>query len=393
MRFIHFGCWNNINGNNLEENMDSIQHFLQLPSSKRNPIEFFSIAGDNYYPEKEEKGKGKGEKSKKTIVEDDLRNGFDLLPNNDKNKFVILGNHDLETNMKFISSSGKETYDNSCKILELEKEITDGREDTFLNLFKFLFDKKTKTLIVFLDTTMYIENKDFEKYQTCYRKLPIPGRSKKTSNYQDTLIEFQNNAIIEYISQRGTINKLVLIGHHPLIYLKKKLKNKEETIKAKQDIPHIMGLLSRIFEICPTSDFFYLCADLHLYQEGEVTFKDKVIKQYIVGTGGTKLDDEIPEDYNDTDHKKDDMSYKHIQSIHDHGFLECNFPTKALPTFIFHSKSFSTPPSRKPRSVPRSLSPSKKNVTSISSNRSVSPSKGGKHNKTQKTYTRRNKKN
>ena len=64
-----------------------------------------------------------------------------------------------------------------------------------------------------------------------------------------------------------------------------------------------MGLLSSIFETCPTSDFFYLCADLHLYQEGEVTFHDKIIKQYIVGTGGTKLDDEIPKDYNDKNMK------------------------------------------------------------------------------------------
>jgi len=428
MRFIHFGCWNNINDNNLEENMDSIQNFLQLPSSKRNPIDFFSIAGDNYYPVKGEKVKGEKVKSKKTIVEDDLRKGFDLLPNIDKNKFVILGNHDLETNMNFISSSGKETYDNSCKILELEKEITDGREDTFLNLFKFFFDKKTKTLIIFFDTTMYVENEDFEKYQTCYKKLPIPGISKKSSNYQNTLIMFQNNAIIDYISQRGTIDKLVLIGHHPLIYLK----NKDKKIKVKQDIPHIMGLLSRIFEVCPSSDFFYLCADLHLYQEGEVSFKDKVIKQYIVGTGGTKLDDEIPVDYNGTDHKievKDEisvdnngtdhkmgkMSYKHIQSIHDHGFLECTFPnpsvdlapetkskiakvpaavSNTLPTFIFHSKSFSTPQNRKRRSAPRSLSPSRTTKsTHVELTKTKSPSKmGGKRMKNHK-YTRRKKKN
>ena len=383
MRFIHFGCWNNIHSG-LEENMDSIQKFLKLPSSKKNPIDFFSIAGDNYYPKKDKsEKKNKGEK---TIVEDDLRAGFNLLPVDDKNKFVILGNHDLETNMKFISSSGKETYDDSCKILELEKEITDEREDTFLNLFKFLFDDESKTLIIFLDTTMYVNAEDFEKYQACYRKLPIPVSSTKSSNYQDRLIEYQNNAIIKYISQRRAIDKLVIIGHHPLIYLK----NKEGKIKAKQDIPNIMSLLSSIFETCPTSDFFYLCADLHLYQEGEVTFQDKIIKQYIVGTGGTKLDDEIPKDYNDKKYEMGEISYKHIKSIHDYGFLDCNFPIDTPPTFGFHSKSFSTPPSRRRSSVPRSLSPTSKKIPS---RHSVSPSKGGKRNKTRRKYTRRRRKN
>ena len=79
----------------------------------------------------------------------------------------------------------EQTYDDSCKILQLEKEITDGREDTFLNLFKFLFDDESKTLIIFLDTTMYVNAEDFEKYQKCYRKLPIPVSSTKSSNYQD----------------------------------------------------------------------------------------------------------------------------------------------------------------------------------------------------------------
>ena len=40
-----------------------------------------------------------------------------------------------------------------------------------------------------------------------------------------------------------------------------------------------------------TVNYNYLCADLHLHQEGYVKINDMVINQYIVGTGGTKLDD------------------------------------------------------------------------------------------------------
>ena len=150
-----------------------------------------------------------------------------------------------------------------------------------------------------------------------------------------------------------------------------------------------MSLLSSIFETCPTSDFFYLCADLHLYQEGEVTFQDKIIKQYIVGTGGTKLDDEIPKDYNDKKYEMGEISYKHIKSIHDYGFLDCNFPIDTLLLLVSIVKAF-LPPSRRRSSVPRSLSPTSKKIPS---RHSVSPSKGGKRNKTRRKYTRRRRKN
>jgi hypothetical protein len=41
----------------------------------------------------------------------------------------------------------------------------------------------------------------------------------------------------------------------------------------------------------PNIKYFYLCADLHQYQCGNVSINGKMqIKQYIVGTGGAKLD-------------------------------------------------------------------------------------------------------
>ena len=56
--------------------------------------------------------------------------------------------------------------------------------------------------------------------------------------------------------------------------------------------------LEEHYDIVPNADFYYLCADLHLYQKGEVAVDmgDAVmnIEQHIVGTGGTKLDDAIP---------------------------------------------------------------------------------------------------
>ena len=366
MRFIHFGCWNNTN-ESLLDNMKSLKMYMRNNSKSKSKVanvDFFSIAGDNYYPLKIEANE---KEKRKVIVEKDLRKGFDMLPHDEVSKFVILGNHDLETDMFFKPLSGKETYDNSCKTLELEKEITDTREDTFLNLFKFYFDPSTKTLIIFFDTTMYVKEK-FEKYMKCYKTfVSIHGKriTRNSPNYQHALIEYQNEAILEYIRKHNNIQNLVLIGHHPLIYLK----NKDDKIKAKQDIPHISKLLSNIHELCPNSRFFYLCADLHLYQEGDVEFHHSKgimnIKQYIVGTGGTKLDDEIPEDYNDSEYDIKNFNYKHKTTIHDHGFLLCDFPTDSQePKFVFKKRMVSTPPKRKYMIQPQSLSPSSKRTVS-----------------------------
>lgn len=385
MRFGHFGCWNNMNGN-IEDNMKFIKD-----STERDNIDFFSVAGDNYYPVKKDKY---GKKIEKTIFEKDLRQGFDLLPMKQTDKFMILGNHDLETDLEYVKTSGESEVEHSCKILELEQEIANKSPDIFLNLFKFYFDSKTRTLLVFFDTTMYVDEK-FKKFRKCYERI-IPGnifgknasKSKGKSDmvYQEALIEYQNHAITDYISRRGKITNLVLIGHHPLIYLKSK--DDEESIK--QDIPRVSDLLGHIHDLCPDSKFFYLCADLHLYQEGDIEFshddKTMKIKQYIVGTGGTDLDDNITGIHEPK--IKGQFKYTHNQTIHSHGFLLCDFTGE--PTFTFKYNSFITPP--KKRSKPRDISPSKKSVANPKrATRSISTKRGGRLMRQKRKETRKRK--
>ena len=36
------------------------------------------------------------------------------------------------------------------------------------------------------------------------------------------------------------------------------------------DIPFFKPVLKNIYDLVPNADFYYLCADLHLYQKGEV---------------------------------------------------------------------------------------------------------------------------
>lgn len=384
MIFGHFGCWNNMNGK-LIDNMNFIN------SEEIGRVDFFSVAGDNYYPVKKDEKGGK----EKTIFEKDLRQGFDLLPMNQTDKFMILGNHDLETDLQYVDKDGnKIEKETECKILELEQEIANKSPDIFLNLFKFYFDSKTRTLLIFFDTTMYVSEK-FKKFQKCYERI-IPGniigkntsKSKGKSNmvYQEALIEYQNQAIMDYISRRGKITNLVLIGHHPLIYLKRK--KSDESFK--QDIPKVSGLLGHIHDLCPDSKFFYLCADLHLYQEGDVEFshgdKTMKIKQYIVGTGGTDLDDNITG--KPAPKTIGAFKYTHKETIRSHGFLLCDFTGE--PLFDFKSLTdLNTPP--KKRSQPPTMSPKKESVANPGRPRSISPTRGGRLMRQKRKVTRKRK--
>ena len=59
-----------------------------------------------------------------------------------------------------------------------------------------------------------------------------------------------------------------------------------------------------------------------------------MIEQHIVGTGGTDLDDDLPNNVVDN-FENDIISYMLDTSIHSNGFLECNIYDEVL-DFVFH---------------------------------------------------------
>ena len=73
--FIHFGCWNNLNKGCLENVMTLLQD--RLTSSDLPIIDFLTVAGDNYYPKKEQLA---DKKKKKVIIPKLLHAGIELLP-------------------------------------------------------------------------------------------------------------------------------------------------------------------------------------------------------------------------------------------------------------------------------------------------------------------------
>ena len=117
--------------------------------------------------------------------------------------------------------------------------------------------------------------------------------------------EYQYNLIFQKINQYnaiGSIKNLIIIGHQPITGIKYKDGVKQPPLN---DIPYFKPVSLEIYNLLGSEiNYFYLCADLHLYQDGLITLKNEEeqkemkIKQFIVGTGGTELDDAVPEDIN-----------------------------------------------------------------------------------------------
>ena len=291
--FIHFGCWNNglCDKNKGTNSVSKVMNKLNKYVNKiENDVDFISIAGDNYYPEKIKKN---GDKIK-IIHTNELVSGFDCLPDNVEIN-MILGNHDLETNIinkeqLYIENENKMEDMNNCFILNTE--ITKARKKNINFVLQKTYKLSENTLIIMIDTSMYED--DANNYIPCYNEYFQKNGVNDThiKNIPD-LQKLQRENILNKLDEfNNTYDNIVIIGHHPITGWKKK----NDNILINPAIKFIELLMS-IYEKQPSSNYYYLCADLHLYQKGTIKIDDKmVIKQYIVGTGGAELDTAIPVD-------------------------------------------------------------------------------------------------
>lgn len=289
LNFIHFGCWNQ-GGCSKEQNnqlftthLSKVMRLLDKIVDVEKP-EFITLAGDNYYPKKE----GEGDKKKKIVNDEELTTGFDCLPR-DIPIYLLFGNHDVDR-LK------KEQTEDECRIVKKQKSIIDRPYSNLLrpNHGNFIMLKLVgETLFLMIDTTIYT-NDDM----TCYKELfdlPEGVEIKKfLQDLQETEIISSLDRLIE---DNHKISNIIIIGHHPIVCSK----YKGEIKKIEPPLDNAFPLLFKILEKYPDCKYFYLCADLHNYQGGEIELyktssPETILKihQEIVGTGGTKLDDAVP---------------------------------------------------------------------------------------------------
>jgi hypothetical protein len=286
-KFINFGCWN-------KYGCSEASAFLKIKNeaSKINDIDFIIVNGDNYYQDKKN--------GIKTVNAIDLLNGLNCLNQiTDKDIYMLLGNHDLEIT------------DGKCETLSFEKAFADGvnsqaKRNKFqlpdnLTMFKEIGD----TLIIMLDSNIYADENP-----SCFNIIQNNNLfiNKNIEEQLDILKEQQFKTIENFLLNKKYVN-IIICTHHPLIgfknqTIKNEMVNNKMKTKIKGGIDIINVALYKLFLdllLLHAENFFYLCADIHNYQEGIVTINDLdktiKIKQYIVGIGGTDLDDDYNEKY------------------------------------------------------------------------------------------------
>ena len=382
-RFIHFGCWNNMkNGTVVRDVMTSLKR--RIADSSAPSIDFITVAGDNYYPDKRDDGNGK---KKKTIDAYDLEDGFGELPD-EPDIYMILGNHDLDTNNAskpksklFINDAEEE----GCNILTLQQNSVANISNIQFELYKEIM-MSDDTLVLMIDTSMYEDNAT--KYIECYR-IFLEDPSLDIDKLRTRQLEDIRASLKKY--SQG-IKNLILIGHHPIIGVK----YKDGGIKTEAEIPFFKDALREIYSLTKDVNHSYLCADIHLYQKGDISIDmgggDTMnIEQHIVGTGGTKLDPDVPREYVGDIVEKNGITYTMAETVRANGYLECDIAS-GTPEFTFtvaskKRRNYGTPvagPARRKMNRRRSPSARSKSRSARSKTRSASIKGGARHKRTKR---------
>ena len=356
--FIHFGCWNNDGCGQARHPKTGLTSGLTRTMDKLSAVlpvinpEIVLVTGDNYYPVKPKKSlyalaNGITEKQ---FVPDVFNSGWDCLNTRlesvKQKTYVLLGNHDLEV---------KEG------IKPEECVIGDERHRTVGFNMVDLCNVKCIAGTMFVMFTSSIFDTDFDKdddknqkkkliIETCAKQIKaFSGDDIKTLNEMRTHAAKIINEMVVSEKQKCDsngmkINNLVFVCHDPLVCYKYKSPDKDkkkdkgekadkkekegdageektekkekkdkkdkkddeegEKVKVVTQMPFggekYMDLLCGIIETVKPIGTYYLCADLHQYQEGDITINcdecsnKYTIHQCISGTGGAEQDDEIP---------------------------------------------------------------------------------------------------
>lgn len=269
MNFIHFGCWNNNKcekesmSNGLSITMKVMEEFC-----KENPVDFITVAGDNYYPQKTKK---EGKKVM-TMTLENLESGFDCLPQ-DINKYILFGNHDMEDN---ITEPDKSI--SNCKTLLIQKAKYNS--DKYKLFDDIIVKEDDNTIILMIDTTIYTKDLTEDISQNCYQHI----FSLQNFNKNKQIVDYQNEYILREVKRCKNKN-IIIIGHHPI------LSNRYQTEENDRiDSKDILIDLFRKISNDGIKKVTYLCADTHFYQYSIININELDIHQYIVGTGGADFD-------------------------------------------------------------------------------------------------------
>lgn len=333
MSFIHFGCWGNLNKKAKLPIDDTrvnytypLFHVIEAIQHEQN-VKFITVAGDNYYPDKiknkevndTDKDKKKDKKNTlKVIKEDDIRtlmSQINTLSSNHTQVYLLYGNHEM-SNEGILDSSNTpgKSWENKkggvqrCLALTEQVKYINKNNSNISHFKNTMYNiLNDNTIVIMLDTTIYDQKEEKnENHMTCYTQFEILYNKSigKTVKNSEDLRVIQLVQVINILQneKHNKIKNFIFIGHHPIISSKvKDGVDMESNIHLQMFFRFVDSLLSYRLS---SSNIYYLCADTHLYEKSKIVLNPMVdttdgskpitITQYIVGTGGTDLDEQNP---------------------------------------------------------------------------------------------------
>ena len=286
-----FGCWNE--GCKTNSGQYSVSRLLK---SNENKYKFMVILGDNYYAEKvsltttTKSTSNSGVLKIKLTNMEEAKHGFECFADIQLEKKLIMGNHDVS-----------DSYDKNCSILKSQLKLP-WYDIKFPFSYDLYYIKNTQPsisntiLMIYLDTSLY--DNSLNESNSCYHQTT----GKTVLDLKIEQNKFISNTIESIISKPiYSVKNVVFFGHEPLLTFKEKKDGKGKIKQKPSILIDLMDILFGEKQKYLNLNFYWICADYHIYQNTEIINKDtgSKINQWIFGTGGGELDDPVSINYFD----------------------------------------------------------------------------------------------
>ena len=127
-KLIFFGCWNNINCDNEYIYRNIVLDYI---GKNEKDIKQIYLAGDNWYTNK----KNIDGKKFKLYLTEVLRTGYEKLYGMNKDIYIAVGNHDIDSDIK--SKASEQSTTNSPRQVSPTNPINNLKKDCNINTQKY----------------------------------------------------------------------------------------------------------------------------------------------------------------------------------------------------------------------------------------------------------------
>lgn len=277
VNFLFFGCWNReilINNDSsssastaLVHPRDKVLKAIRDNEGHLTKYDCCIIAGDNVYPspssnKKEKKSDGKDHvKAKKTYPPSLVENGFKLLADSVRHvegqeghkidMHMILGNHNTDLLDKEIECAVKNNI-----ILHARKHGSAYGKHSFKDYGEVRF--------LFIDTNFNLVDTQLNQQTGTQNILNLTAflrENLRTDSWWN-----------------------IIVGHEPLVSVKTKPDNSMKT-------GNLLGAGMLVDLLAEHHNVIYFCADVHMFQAGQVFNNNARVPMIVSGTGGADPDD------------------------------------------------------------------------------------------------------